>query len=255
MASSPPPVSLHPASPADIPHLAAISSQAFKSDTHTQLKESIKGTDHAAEMAPVLESWMSTSSRRCSVIKAVNGEGAIVGWVSWGFRGVDGPPFEVTEEGGRVVGGVGDEAEVASKRNEGGTPEQKAKIAELEEITTASMVHWQAKLMPGGCKCMYIIAVSVLPSYQGMGVGRALIRWGTRLADEKGVICWVHSSDRGWRVFEKEGFGEVGRLSVELDEYAGGVRSDGSEGGGGNGKWGRYVWRYMVRPARPLSEN
>jgi len=32
------------------------------------------------------------------------------------------------------------------------------------------------------------------------------------------VFCLVHSSDKGWVVFEKRGFKEVGRLRVELDE-------------------------------------
>ena len=73
------------------------------------------------------------------------------------------------------------------------------------------------------------------------------------MAHEKGVISWVHSADGGWGISQMEGFVEVERLSVQLDKYVSGVRSDGFGGKGGNGKWGRYVWRYMVWPARSLS--
>jgi GNAT superfamily N-acetyltransferase len=255
--ASPPKFSLHPATPHDIPTLAAISSLAFKADTHTRLKELVKGSDHAEEMKPVLKMWMNTPPGRCSLIKAVS-EGKVVGWVCWGFRGVDGPvlaaeslkakPEVRSQESGEVESELKEEVEVVGgKRQEENSEDTKknANIQVLEDLTNSSMASYQATLMPTGTKCLFIIAIAVLPSHQGRGIGRSLIKWGTQLADENGVFCWIHSSDAGRRVFEKEEFGEVGRLEVNLDEYAGGVTNE----AGRDGRWGPYVFRYMKRPA------
>ena len=249
--------SLHPATPHDIPTLAAISSLAFKSDTHTRLKELVKGSDHTEEMKSVLKMWINTPPSRCSLIKAVS-EGEVVGWICWGFRGVDGPgaaaeslevkPGVRNQESGEVESELKEDVKAVGEKRQGENSEEtkkNAKIQVLEDLTNASMASYQATLMPTGTKCLFIIAIAVLPSHQGRGIGRSLIKWGTQLADEKGVFCWVHSSDAGWRVFEKEEFGEVGRLEVDLDDYAGGVSNE----AGRDGRWGRYVFRYMKRPA------
>jgi hypothetical protein len=99
-------------------------------------------------------------------------------------------------------------------------------IQRLESITNQDMVRWQKILMPDGTKCMIIVAIAVSPTYQSHGVGSALIRWGTAKADVDGVFCWVHASEAGHKVFAKEGFTEVGRLEVDLDEFAPGPRED-----------------------------
>ena len=50
---------------------------------------------------------------------------------------------------------------------------------------------------------MGLVAIAVDPIYQVRGVGSALIRYGTGIADQEGVYCWVHASEAGWSVFEK----------------------------------------------------
>jgi acylphosphatase len=80
-------------------------------------------------------------------------------------------------------------------------------------------------------------------------VGSALIGWGTRIADKEGVSCWVHSLDNGRVAIQKMGFEEAGRLEVGLDDFSGAVRNEERE----DGKWGKYVFRYMRRDAAPKS--
>ena len=58
------------------------------------------------------------------------------------------------------------------------------------------------------------------------------------------MSCWVHASEAGYKPFEKAGFEEVGRLDLDLDEYALVPREEGEE----NAKWGSYTFRYMLRP-------
>jgi hypothetical protein len=72
--------------------------------------------------------------------------------------------------------------------------EREEKIKELSAITGTSMREWEAKLTPPGSKLIVLVAIPVLPAYQGKGIG--LIRWGTSIADAEGVYCWVSSSDK-----------------------------------------------------------
>ena len=99
------------------------------------------------------------------------------------------------------------------------------------------MREWEAKFTPPGSKRIVLAAIPVLPAYQGKGIG--LIRWGTSIADAEGV------SDKGWTAFQKGGVGEVGRLDVELDDFAGEVRNE----EGGDGRWRKFVFRFMRREA------
>jgi GNAT superfamily N-acetyltransferase len=116
---------------------------------------------------------------------------------------------------------------------------QRPRPKELGEITNASMQEWQTRLMPPGSCCMVLVAISVLREYQGQGIGSALIKWRTEITDSEGVYCWVSSSDKGWRAFQKMGFREVGRLSVDLDGFADeGLRNELRE----DGKWGTTIF-------------
>jgi hypothetical protein len=125
-----------------------------------------------------------------------------------------------------------------------GESKTKTKIQELAEITKASMQEWQTRIMPPGSRCMVLVTISALPEYQGQCIGSALIKLGTEITDSEGVYCWVSSSDKGRRAFQKMGFREVGRLSVGLDEFADeGLRNELRE----DGKWGDYHFRYMRR--------
>lgn len=121
-----------------------------------------------------------------------------------------------------------------------GTPD---KIARLKAIQDKESERWTEILSN---KCMYIVGIAVSPSHQGLGVGTALIQWGTKKADRDGVTCWVHSSDGGWRAFEKNGFKEDRRLELDLDEYADQPRK------GEDGKWGKYIFRYMQRKPQQM---
>ncbi|KAE9373444.1 hypothetical protein N431DRAFT_406943 [Stipitochalara longipes BDJ] len=248
MSSSTTTITITPATPLDIPALAQISQQAFSTDTHTRLKELVKGTKHASDMTGGLENWLSRLQEKCTVMKAVTSEGKIVGWACWFFSGFvhgegDHAPIEIQVE--KPV--QKEEVKEFEEKNEGlqDLEEEKKKIAQLGSITGGSMREWEARLTPPGSKCLILVAIPVLPAYQGKVVGSALIRWGTSIADAEGVYCWVSSSDGGWTAFQKSKFGEVGRLEVELDDFAGAVKNKEVE----DGKWGKYVFRYMRRDA------
>jgi len=86
----------------------------------------------------------------------------------------------------------------------------------------------------------------------GKDVGSALMRALKELTDKERAWCWVHSSVNGAPAFEKNGFEEVGRIELDLDEFAQGdsdreklARKD------GDGKWEKYAWKYMTRGPPP----
>jgi GNAT superfamily N-acetyltransferase len=246
--------SLHPATISDAAVLAQISDASFSTDSHTRLKALYKGPDDFRNgMNEAISSW--TTNPKCSVVKAVDDEsGEILGWICWAKRGFEDDKTQEPSQESQAEEVAAAEAETAeSKAQDHESGQHSEEVAALEErplvdqlgdLTNASMEEWQARLMPPGTKCMFIVAISVLPAHQGRGVGSALIRWGTAQADQESVFCWVHSSHGGWKAFAKQGFVEVGKLVVDLDDFADDGHREDADG------WGEYIFRYMKRPAR-----
>ncbi|KAI3544698.1 acetyltransferase [Colletotrichum filicis] len=237
-------VTLRPATEADIPALASISDAACKTDSHTQLKASIRGDDDFPKgMQDALKAWIAHP--KVDVIVAER-DGGPVGWVGWvrrGFAGDTDLPLDGPDE----------EPQPETFFTDAEQKQRTKTIDDLGELTNASMNHWVKRFMPEGCKCRFLCTYVVSPEHQGRGVGSALMKWGTDKADrEPGVYCWVQSSMGGQKAFERQGFREVGRLEAELDEFAGGVKPGGKLAGvtGSEEFWGRYSWVYMRRDAR-----
>lgn len=130
---------------------------------------------------------------------------------------------------------------------------EKSAREQLDAYTSADLQTFMTTLMPPGARCMYIVSIVVHPDHQGKSVGRALIRRGTDRADIEGVCCWVHASEAGASMFKKCGFEEIRRLHLDLDEWnwmgtvPPGDQKENILIEGGMSKWGKYVFRYMLR--------
>ncbi len=176
---------------------------AFKTDTHTLLKSQFHGADHHGEgMRDAMKGWIAHPKVDVLVAKEAQ-TGRLVGSIAWGRRGFEGDvdlPMDTA-------------AEIQPR-------EGPKKIGELEEFSNAGMMSWALKLMPEGSRCRYIIFLTVDPAYQGRGVGKQLMQWGTDKADSEGTYCWVSSSMGGVGAFEKHGFRQVGKIEANLDEYS-----------------------------------
>lgn len=68
-----------------------------------------------------------------------------------------------------------------SEKNE---DDKEDKIAQLVEMESQDMQHWQQILMPPGTKCMIIVGLTVAPAFYRRGVGNALMKWETDVADK-----------------------------------------------------------------------
>ena len=268
------PYSLRPVRHADIPTLAKMMDDSFEKDRHTQVKRLGKNSYVLADIMPdAIRNWLSKPDK-CALVKAVdNTSGEIMGWVCWGFN-----CFEMGEipilPSDKQAGSTGTHdassstlstvitPDNGSKENSGSAteesrtpsnPEEHSKdstlgdtdnpISRLEALTDADRDAFISETMPPGKKCMYIASLIVHPRYQSRGVGSSLLQWGTTIADQVGVLCWVHSSEGARGMYVKGGFDEVKKLEVELDEYAPRPPMEG-------GRWGKYTFYYMVRKPR-----
>jgi GNAT superfamily N-acetyltransferase len=113
-------------------------------------------------------------------------------------------------------------------------------VEQMRKLTSGHMFAMHDRMNRG--RVLFACTFAVAPTAQGRGVGSALLRWATGLADAHGASAWVHLSDNpgGARALEKSGFREVNRLAFDLDHYA-------TKPKPGGGKWGVYTFRYFHR--------
>ena len=217
----------------DIPIMAAIGHEAFLEDTHTNVKKYLlpkTGVDDSGIRNRL-------SDKACNVIKAVhNDTGEIMGFVCWMHRGYLPRPPGPNSTTGRFSEPSEDQ-------------QNKTKIQAMEDMESAHFVEFMTDIMPAETKCWIVGGLDVAPKFQRMGVGRALLDWGTSRAEEDKVFAWVHSSDSAWKAYAGCGFDIVRVLRIDLDAYAEGDAVN--KGPGEGGKWGVYTIRYMVyKPER-----
>lgn len=267
------PPQILPATLHDVPALAAISAAAFETDSQTEMKSHGRAPFLMGEYA--LKSLPNQlKNPRLRIVKAVNGEtGEIMGFCTWGFRGIEAPVFPAEgevggdeKEGGKVENGGdaepgsgegGDGDGKGKREKEEGKGELEASkpddpIARLERLTDTDLQEWSDAVMPRDrpdVKCIFVVGLYVSPAFQRRGVGSALLKWGTDLIDGRdGAFAWVHSSAGAWPAYERAGFRTVRTLDLDLDEYAP-VPAPVERYPGG--KWGRYMFRYMVYGTPP----
>ncbi|KAI0126323.1 putative GNAT family acetyltransferase [Xylariales sp. AK1849] len=223
---------------ADIPIMAAIGHESFLEDTHTNIKEYLlpkKGVDDSG-----IRDWLE-ARERCHVIKAVSTTtDEIMGYICWVHRGYVPRPPRAEATSGRFTEAS---SEVAPK----------TKIQVMEDMEDQHFTDFMTEIMPDGTKCWFVGGLTVAPKFHRMGVGRALLGWGTSRAEKDGVFAWVHSSDSAWQAYAACGFEVVRVLRTDLDAYAEGDAV--AKGPGEGGKWGVYTVRYMAYKPERIGTN
>ena len=112
---------------------------------------------------------------------------------------------------------------------------------------------WGPKLGPH----MMLDILATDPAYMRKGAGKLLVKYGTELADEMGLPCFLEGSPEGYGLYSSCGFEQVGTIWIDLAKY--GKNTVGSiEKGYGSGSVERaegvgegwYKHDVMVRPAK-----
>lgn len=76
------------------------------------------------------------------------------------------------------------------------------------------------------------------PSHQGRGAGAQLVKWGTDLADQERLQCYLESSPTGYPLFKKCDFEDVTEMEIELNKYK------------PNG-YGQFIYKHIVMIRTP----
>ncbi|KAK3350228.1 hypothetical protein B0T25DRAFT_611406 [Lasiosphaeria hispida] len=158
-------ISVVPAQVEDAPVLAAIASDSSESDAQTEMKGYGRAPFDISEYTRTSVP-QHLKSPRIRTIKAVDEEtGAIMGEVPPASK----PPA------------------VENDKSETPAPSVVEKpddpVARLVALTDADLKDWMDTVMPPGASCLYVVTLYVAPAFQRRGVGSALLKWGTDLAE------------------------------------------------------------------------
>lgn len=61
----------------------------------------------------------------------------------------------------------------------------------------------------------------VSPAWQRKGVGKLLLEWGLKVADDKGLKCWIDASPQGLGLYKQCGWQEAKVLEFDLSSWGG----------------------------------
>jgi len=197
----------------DIPAMAQLAADAFRTDRNTLVKAAgPDGYDHYETMVSCLTSWIPVVPERGSTFVALDdASGEIAGWVSWGKAGYLPRPTPLDPPKSDQIW---DEKEEEARKT-------KDPLERLGNITSTNFGRWMdTKLIPKTGRVMYFQSIVVAPKHEGKGVGTQLVRTATEAAEKDGVNLWVHSSDKAHHLFAKNGFEVLGTLTVDLDDVS-----------------------------------
>jgi predicted N-acetyltransferase YhbS len=232
----------------DVPAIARIAADSFDGDRHTEMKAlGQEPYDHEKTMLDIIPGFLESPRLVC--LKAVdNASEDVLGFCIWGFRGFE--PAKMPTSHGRTQPDEPKETKAQQGQEKEQQDEQQQQqqhppsddpIKRLNAFTDGDMAAWVEEIMPTGVQCLYVVMLSVSPTAQGQGVGRALIQWGLNQCDEHGVFAWVHSSEPAHGMYAKLGFDTMRSLDINLDDYA----PCPPPNEGPDATWGHYVFRYM----------
>ncbi|KAI1078644.1 acyl-CoA N-acyltransferase [Whalleya microplaca] len=80
-------------------------------------------------------------------------------------------------------------------------------IDKYHEDTMKGRPHW------------YLSVLGTRREYQGKGIGKELVRWGTSRADEDGAEAFVAASPAGVHLYKKMGFEALDEIAIEGVTY------------------------------------
>jgi len=107
----------------------------------------------------------------------------------------------------------------------------------LEAISAffGPLLEKRRKYMAGSPFC-FLWLLDTSPAHQRRGAGGMLVQWGTDIADEAHIPCYVEGTAAGYKLYRKKGFEDVDAIDMDLSRYGG---------------KGLSHHACMIRPAKP----
>ncbi|MCJ1289374.1 hypothetical protein MMC34_000906 [Xylographa carneopallida] len=193
------PCTVHLLFPTDLPTCTRILSRAF---VHTSpiIDALFPHHDTPAGQAEAVTSFTKSLSTNPTAhfLKAVDDNtGAILGWGEW-----------LVMDQGLYVEEKADDSKWESEAER-----------EWAGVLWAPLgaVRAQAAERAGG-RFLLLNLLCVDPEYQRSGAGTALMRWGTKIADERGVEAILEATPAGRHLYEQNGFEVVEQMKWEISE-------------------------------------
>ncbi|MCJ1379321.1 hypothetical protein MMC17_002422 [Xylographa soralifera] len=193
------PCTVHPLPPSDLLHSVRILSRAFAHSApliDAMLPHHDIPAGHARAVAS-FEKSMNTDPTAHFLKATDDSTGAIFGWAEWLVLEKGLPHEEEAEEG---------YWDTAEEREWAGVLWGPVAAARTRAVEQA------------GGKLLLLNLLSVDPAYQRGGAGTALMRWGTRIADERGVEAILESTVVAVHLYEQNGFRVVEKMEWDLPE-------------------------------------
>ncbi|KAK1976942.1 acyl-CoA N-acyltransferase [Colletotrichum cereale] len=212
----PAPVSLSAVQADDVPALLRVHTAAFGTDQFSNLMLLNRDENAHEVMGRSIRRWMSDPAAKLT--RALDADGRLVGWSCWivktGYEEETAPARGPETDTGAVLGG----------------------------LMFKDMTSWEDRHLSGK-RYVVLQALATDPRCQRQGIATKLVQHGLEEVDSQGLPCWIHASPTSHQLYVKAGFEEVGKSDYDLDEWAPG-------GKGGYRGWGRYTFRYMLRPPK-----
>jgi len=80
----------------------------------------------------------------------------------------------------------------------------------------------RVEIMGGKPHCMLSL-IDTDPDHQRRGAGSMLVNWGTRIADEERLPCYLEATAEGYPLYRKNGFEDVNILDMDLTQWGLGI--------------------------------
>ncbi|KAL4922371.1 acyl-CoA N-acyltransferase [Aspergillus aurantiobrunneus] len=199
----------------DAPALAAINIKAFTGQAF--IANAFPGIPyevvHPLKRARYLQKMMHPQTH---VLAAVDESGTVVGCARW--------VIPADEDGAAKKATV-------TAMSDAAAAEASAELALPEGTNKAIYEGFFATLKERGRKYLrdddfVLDFIATHPSFQGRGIAKALLRWGTDAADRAQKRIYLEATPEGQPVYEKSGWRALERVDIEYAPWGGEGRSE-----------------------------